>query len=57
MKLFALFAGALLAAVACHRPSTQATSPVADEQLFANEPIAPRTTFCNPIDPVLNALG
>jgi xylan 1,4-beta-xylosidase len=50
MRPFVLVAGALLIATACSRQRPPATAPVVEEQLFAGGPIAPRTTFCNPID-------
>ena len=40
----------MLAATACGRHPAAAATPVAEEQPFATGPIAPRTTFCNPID-------
>ena len=50
MRLLVLLAGAVLAASACSRHPAAAATPVAEEQPFAKGPIAPRTTFCNPID-------
>lgn len=41
---------ALLAATACGRHPAPAAAPVAEAPPFATGPIAPRTTFCNPLD-------
>lgn len=50
MRPFALVAGALLVATACSNHRGAGTAPVVEEQPFARGPIAPRTTFTNPID-------
>ena len=50
MRPLVLLAGAVLAATACSRHRAAATAPAIEERLFATGPIAPRTTFCNPID-------
>lgn len=41
---------ALLAATACSRHSAPAAAPAAEAPPYATGPIAPRTTFCNPLD-------
>ncbi|HWE42066.1 MAG TPA: family 43 glycosylhydrolase [Gemmatimonadaceae bacterium] len=41
---------ALLAATACGRNPAPAAAPVAEAPPFATGPIAPRSTFCNPLD-------
>ena len=49
MRSIVVLAGALLLATACNRHAPLPVAPAA-ERLFATAPIAPRTTFCNPID-------
>src|SRR6476469_3523745 len=50
MRSFPFVAGVLLVTGGCSRHSTPSIAPVTEEQVFAAGPVAPRTTFCNPID-------
>ena len=50
MRSFVSIAGAAIVAAGCSGHASARVAPAVEERIFAAGPVAPRTTFCNPVD-------